>query len=235
MLRSLQIKGEIWKISLLGEKTLLLQPDLEGEVLHLIHALAHALEGSNLEGVTDIIPAYESIAIVFEKALANVEADLNHIEKAIEHADEINIEPSHSKIPVCYELGLDWLEVETHTSLTKKEIIAKHTSQVYTLAMMGFLPGFIYLSGLHESIVCPRKENPRTKIPAGSVGIGGSQTGIYSRESPGGWQIIGRTPVSFFNVDKAPPVPLNPGDTISFYAISNQEFETFSKKREDES
>lgn len=231
MLRSLQIKGEFWKVSLLGEKALLLQPDVEAEGLHLIHALAHALEVSNLEGVTDIIPAYESIAIVFEKALTDVEAHLHQIEKAIVHADEIDIEPAHIKIPVCYELGLDWPEVERHTSLTKKEIIAKHTSEVYTLAMMGFLPGFIYLSGLHESIVCPRKENPRTKIPAGSVGIGGSQTGIYSLESPGGWQIIGRTPVSFFEADKNPPVPLNPGDTISFYAISNEEFETFSQKK----
>jgi len=231
MLRSLHIKGKSWKVSRLGEKALLFHPEVEGDLLHFIHSLTRTLEELNLPGVVDIIPAYESIALVHENNLTDIETYLRQIEKALEQVSEIEIQPSQTKIPVCYELGLDWQEVVKHTSLSKQEIIAKHTNGEYTLAMMGFLPGFLYLSGMHESITCPRKENPRTKIPAGSVGIGGSQTGIYSLESPGGWQVIGRTPVSFFNSDKNPPVSLSLGDTISFYAISNEEFETFSQKK----
>jgi len=137
--------------------------------------------------------------------------------------------PQRYEVPVCYELGLDWDEVEGHAGLSREKIIGLHISGSYTVAMQGFIPGFLYLSGLSEKIACPRREEPRTKIPAGSIGIGGNQTGIYSLESPGGWQIIGQTPISFFDASKTPPSQVEAGDKVVFKKISEEEFQNLKR------
>ncbi|HAW80881.1 MAG TPA: allophanate hydrolase [Balneola sp.] len=133
------------------------------------------------------------------------------------------------EIKICYDLGLDWNEVENKTNLSKEEIISIHTSTQYSIAMFGFLPGFMCLEGLDQRIWVPRKDNPRTKVDSGSVGIGGEQTGIYSLESPGGWQIIGRTPDQFFDINNKTPTNFTAGDIITFRKISSKEFESLEK------
>lgn len=223
--RSLQLSGETWTVYVLGERALLLEPQRNDIELTLIHKSARIVESAHVHGVIDIIPAYESIALIYERKLDDPEVEAKKIEKSTNNKAVQEPAPKKIEVPVCYELGLDWEEVEKHTGLSKEDIILKHVSGTYTVAMMGFLPGFLYLSGLDKAIACSRKENPRTKIPAGSVGIGGDQTGIYSLESPGGWQIIGRTENSFFDVHSNPPTSVEPGDEIVFTRISEEEFE----------
>ena len=179
-LGSLQLNGISWTVFRMGETTWLLQPNAEKGLLDVIHQAAFLLEFSEIQGLTDVIPAYESLTVIFSSSDINAKEVLSGLEtKNIE--SELNSK-TH-EINVCYELGMDWKEMETKTGLTKEEIISIHSSQEYTIAMMGFLPGFIFLDGLDDRISVSRKENPRTKIPAGSVGIGGHQTGIYSLES----------------------------------------------------
>lgn len=183
------------------------------------------LEAAEIPGLVDVIPAYESIALVFDREIEVSHIISEYINSSIHRSSGQDVTANKIEVPVCYELGLDWQEVEAYTGLSKNEIIQKHTGGKYTVAMMGFLPGFLYLSGLDKTIACPRKEDPRTNIPAGSVGIGGYQTGIYSLKSPGGWQIIGRTPNTFFDVHSSPPTNIRFGDIITFTQISKKEFE----------
>jgi KipI family sensor histidine kinase inhibitor len=111
-----------------------------------------------------------------------------------------------------------------HTGFSREEVIARHTAPLYRIYMLGFLPGFPYLGGLDPALETPRLETPRTKIPAGSVGIGGAQTGIYPLESPGGWRIIGRTPLKPYDPDRAEPFLYRAGDSIRFYPVSRDEY-----------
>ncbi|MEX0610247.1 MAG: 5-oxoprolinase subunit PxpB [Balneolaceae bacterium] len=223
MSKSLQLNGGNWKCSELGESALLLEPEISVPV-EIIHQATGILEQANLTGVIDLIPAYKSIALLYDDILTEITEEIEKIQLAVSNIKEINISPKTHTVPVCYHLGLDWQEVEKFTSQEKEDIIRKHLNAEYKVAMMGFIPGFVYLEGLDESIACPRKENPRMQIPAGSVGIGGNQAGIYSLESPGGWQIIGRTPLSFFNSQTNPPTNINPGDRLVFEQISEAEF-----------
>jgi inhibitor of KinA len=130
-------------------------------------------------------------------------------------------------IPVCYEadFGPDLDDIAAETSLTISEIIKIHTRPVYKVRFIGFLPGFPYLSGLDERLHMPRRASPRLKTAKGSVGIGGAQTGIYTMDSPGGWHVIGRSPLCFFKPEARPPAILKAGDRIKFRAISRSEFE----------
>lgn len=211
----------------MGETTWLLQPNTDKGMLDIIHQTAFLLEESDIQDLRDVIPAYESLTIIFN------DSDID-LKKTLSGIDQINtapkLLPEFHEINVCYELGLDWKEIEINTRLTKEEVILIHSSIEYTIAMMGFLPGFIFLEGLDDRIAVSRKENPRIKIPSGSVGIGGNQTGIYSLESPGGWQIIGRTADSFFDVEKKPPTKLKAGDKIRFNPISKEEFDKMVAK-----
>lgn len=224
MSRSLQINGVVWTVSLLGERVLLIRPEENDVKLSLIHQSTAVLEKADLQQVKDIIPAYNSIAIIYDRLSEDLDKEIENIKSQLKESPISGISTRTHKVPVCYELGLDWKDLEKHTGLSRNEIITRHTEVSYTVAMMGFIPGFLYLSGLKEAISCPRKTEPRTKVPAGSVGIAGNQTGIYSMESPGGWQIIGRTPNSFFDPKTDPPSKVKPGDEIEFYSISESEF-----------
>ncbi|MCH2451287.1 MAG: 5-oxoprolinase subunit PxpB [Gracilimonas sp.] len=224
MSRSLQINGAAWTVSVLGERALLIKPEENNVELSLIHLGTEVLEKAGLHQVTDIIPAYNSIALIYDRLTEDPDKEVQEIQSKLKKISTSEISPQIHKVPVCYELGLDWECVEKCTGLKRKEVIKKHMNSNYSVAMMGFIPGFLYLSGLDEKISCPRKAEPRTKIPAGSVGIAGNQTGVYSLESPGGWQIIGRTPNSFFDPKMNPPSEVKPGDKIEFYSISESEF-----------
>ena len=212
--KSILLNGHKWQIKLLGENAIVLEND---DATHdTIHATTALIRTAQLVGVTDIVPAYSSIAVIFNLLQTNV----NQLVISLENIKSSHLSiPSNTilhHIPVDYEKGLDWAEVMQITALTKAEIIQKHTAAEYRVEMMGFVPGFIYLSGMDEDLYCPRKENPRVRVPAGAVGIGASQTGIYALESPGGWQIIGQTDVSLFDVKAVPPNRLNVGDRARF-------------------
>lgn len=223
-LRSLQRKGAVWKCFRLGEHALLLEIYSEGEQLELVHEFTNALNRAEINGIQDIVPAYKTVALLFEGSVLDHDTLIRRIETELDSDNEFSRKTQLFKIPVCYDLGLDWGEVEKKTKLSKREIIEEHISKDYTIAMMGFTPGFVFLSGLSERIWCSRRESPRVSIPKGSIGIGGKQTGFYSLESPGGWQIIGQTPISFFDSEKNPPSELGAGDKVQFYAIDELEF-----------
>lgn len=135
------------------------------------------------------------------------------------------------QIPVCYggEYGPDLDAVAGHAGLAPDEIVARHAAAGYTVAMIGFAPGFPYLLGLDPTLAMPRRTDPRTRVPAGSVAIGGAQTGIYPRELPGGWQVIGRTPLVLFDPRRARPCMLAAGDGVRFRAIRADEFERLAE------
>ncbi len=225
MSKLLQLNRENWKVSQLGECAILMELEQEGYQTAKVRKVLNVLESVTINHLIDIIPAYHSIALLF-KSPVNLHL-VSELLAGINWNDKKNSQPQKYEVPVCYDLGLDWAEVEDFTQIEKAQIVETHSSQVYTVAMMGFVPGFIFLEGLDSSLACARKSNPRTSVPKGSIGIGGQQTGIYSLESPGGWQIIGRTPLSFFDVESNPPIKLQPDDKLIFKAISKDVFDHF--------
>ncbi|MEF8943264.1 MAG: 5-oxoprolinase subunit PxpB, partial [Desulfohalobiaceae bacterium] len=194
--------------------------------------LALLLEQQALPGVVEIVPAYCSFLILFEPATLDpdrLKAQIEELFQEIEDSGEE--EPGASghvvEIPIRYggDFGPDLESVAEHNGLTPEEVIRIHSSGTYPVYMLGFAPGFPYLGGLDERIATPRLDTPRSHVPAGSVGIAGSQTGIYPLASPGGWRLIGRTPLTLFDPEAEDPVPYyRPGDSLRFVAVSEEEF-----------
>ena len=146
---------------------------------------------------------------------------------------EIEIPPSPVlEIPVLYggEMGPDLPFVAEHAGLSEEEVIRIHSSTEYLIYMLGFTPGFTYLGGMSEKIATPRLKQPRVKIPAGSVGIAGTQTGVYPIDSPGGWQLIGRTPVKMYDPDRETPILPEAGQYIKFYPVTQEEYDAIRKE-----
>lgn len=177
------------------------------------------------DGYIECVPAYASLTVFYEViAVRNAHPQANtayaivetYLVNAMINLESIESqEPDLIEIPVVYD-GEDLAFVAAHNQLTIEEVIRIHTQAVYRVYMMGFLPGFAYLGGMDERIATPRKSTPRIKVPAGSVGIAGEQTGIYPLESPGGWQLIGRTSIPLFNMDSPNPTLLKAGDLVRF-------------------
>jgi KipI family sensor histidine kinase inhibitor len=202
-------------------------------------ALAQALRAAALPGIEDIVPAYASVCVRYEPcawvqspertpfdALADaVRATLAHVT-----ADAPTDTLPPLDVPVCYggEFGPDLIDVAAHVKLTPDEVVTRHLAGEYRVAMLGFAPGFPYLLGLDATLHVPRRANPRTRVPAGSVAIGGAQTGIYPRELPGGWQLIGRTPLALFDAARTPPALCEPGRRVRFRAIGSAAFAAWS-------
>ena len=205
---------------------------------YVLHLFNH-FKTKKIPGLLDIVPAYSSLSFHYNVFAVRQSASTNHtafeiIKQTIEKELGQNflketIPQRKISIPVCYSSDfapdIEFIALEKNISLEK--IIQLHTEQVYTIYMIGFLPGFPYMGEVHESIAVPRKNEPRASVPAGSVGITGKQTGIYPLESPGGWQIIGRTPLKIFDKEKNDPVLLQPGDEIRFYPISEDEYKNY--------
>ncbi|MDP1810777.1 MAG: 5-oxoprolinase subunit PxpB [Sediminibacterium sp.] len=194
------------------------------------------LKDQSIHGVKDIIPAYHTLTIVYDTALLRkkittttvYEWVCGQIQKAIENCKmAIAKTPALIRIPVCYDLSLapDLKILAAAHQIGIDEVIQWHTGKSYRVYMIGFLPGFAYMGSVHEKISTPRKASPRTLVPGGSVGIAGEQTGIYPFDSPGGWQLIGQTPIAIFNIHKTQPCLLQPGDEVTFYPISLTEFQ----------
>ncbi len=203
----------------------------------VVHSLYYRLlrfaEDHGIGGV-EVVPTYSAVTIFYDprqtsrKELTKV--ILEFYPEALKNPRTGR--PRTYRIPVCYggEYGPDMRSVVELTGLSEKDIIRIHSSRKYRCYMLGFTPGFIYLGDVDDRIAVPRLSNPRTKIPPGSVGIAGKQTGVYGVESPGGWRLIGRTPVRMFDPARDPPIPIRPGDLVEFYPVSVEEFrEMFGK------
>lgn len=186
----------------------------------------------------DIIPAYSTVTIVYDMlAIRKHHASAfqwvkGEVEKILTNLSEEEVTPPrHIKIPVCYnpEFAVDADRIKKDKSVSLDELIEIHASKMYHVFMIGFLPGFAYMGSVDSRIAVPRLATPRTHIAAGSVGIAGEQTGIYPLDSPGGWNIIGRTPLKIFDSTATDPVLFKPGDQVSFVPISRKEFDAFDQ------
>ncbi|WP_099211594.1 5-oxoprolinase subunit PxpB [Thermococcus henrietii] len=215
----------------LGDSALLVSfgEVIDEETNDRVHALAGAIEKANFEWLIEVVPAYSSLAVIYDPGLIDFEGVKRAIQ-GLEFSAE-KFEGRLVEIPVLYggEHGPDLEFVAEYNGLTPEEVIEIHSKPVYRVYFLGFLPGFAYLGGMDERIETPRLEKPRLKVPAGSVGIAGKQTGIYPLESPGGWRLIGRTPLRLFNPSKEPPTLLRPGDRVKFAPIGEEEFEELYK------
>ncbi len=188
--------------------------------------------------ITDVVPAYSSLTVYYNVLLLHTkEKPAFEIikEKLLpllsEESEEITTQERNIAIPVCYasHFAPDLEELALEKRLSTEEVICLHMAVTYRVYMIGFLPGFAYMGKVDGRIATPRKTSPRKNVVAGSVGIAGEQTGIYPLASPGGWNIIGRTPLQLFTKDNNNPVLLQPGDRIRFYAITEDEFENYQK------
>lgn len=192
--------------------------------LRVMHAF-RALKAKNIGGVLDLVPAYASLLVQIDPWRISFERLRMEIDEVLEDAagaeNEHGAEGRIVDIPVCYgaEDGPDLEEVCRYHDLSAEEVVALHTAPLYTVYMIGFTPGFPYLGGLDPRLITPRRTTPRKRVPAGSVGIADRQTGIYSIDSPGGWQLIGRTPLRLFDPMGERPFLLEPGDRIRFVPI----------------
>jgi KipI family sensor histidine kinase inhibitor len=188
-------------------------------------ALSNLVERARLAGVRDVVPTYRSVAVYFDPLRTDFAALQDLLSQASQHRAG---EPTPGRaagapvrIPVRYggEHGPDLGEVAAFAGLSEADVVARHVATTYRVFMMGFVPGFPYMGTVDPAIAAPRRPTPRVRVPAGSVGIAGSQTGIYPTETPGGWQLIGRTDMPLFDLSRAEPFLLKAGDAVEFYAV----------------
>jgi KipI family sensor histidine kinase inhibitor len=187
--------------------------------------LASAVESARLAGVRDVVPTYRTVAVYFDPLRTDHQALTDLLEREAGAVDGRRSGPRAGRphdIPVCYggDFGPDLADVAAQARLSEAQVIASHSGTVYRVFMMGFVPGFTYLGTVDPAIAVPRRATPRRRVPAGSVGIAGLQTGIYPAETPGGWQLVGRTPLKLFDLARASPFLLKPGDTVRFHPIT---------------
>lgn len=197
--------------------------------------IADAIRAAKIDGVEDVTLAYAGVQVrVSERvamdphALSAVEARVcDALAGATKAADAQDTPRRNIDIPVCYDfecaLDLEWLARETGQSVD--ELIAMHTGATYHVHFLGFLPGFAYMGGVPDVLRVPRHSSPRTRVPAGSVAIAGAQAGIYPSDTPGGWRVVGRTPLAMFDPSRATPSLLQPGDTVRFVPIDRARFD----------
>lgn len=203
------------------------------EIGAAVAALNARVQAAAIPGVGETVPAFASLMITYDPLVTDYETVAAALQKLAEAPDAGNTAETGKlvTIPVCYggDFGPDLPFVAKHAGLTEQEVIALHAGRDYRIYMLGFLPGFPYLGGLDERLFTPRLPTPRTAIPAGAVGIGGEQTGLYPIASPGGWQLIGRTPLKLFD-PAAGTLPYAAGDRIRFTPITRAEFDALAQK-----
>lgn len=212
-----------------GESALLVNFEqvIDLDVNQKVIELSHSLEESRPFGYNYSIPAYCSLTIVFDPLSTSHQEIKDHILSIDLSSNQLTNEKRSLIIPVCYEsdMGIDLLEMSALLNLSIEEIISIHTSRQYHIYMMGFLPGFSYMGTLNKKIETTRKAKPRLKVAERSIAVAGLQTGIYPIESPGGWNIIGRTPIPIFDADQDDPILFGLGDKVIFKSITSEEYQ----------
>lgn len=200
---------------------------IEDELNRKVHAMSHWIEAKKIPGVIEIIPTFRSLMVCYDyhvikfarlkEILEQFNTALSDVEKSVKKI---------RKVPCCYgaRFGVDLADMEKITGIDRDEIIRIHSSVDYKIYMLGFLPGFVYLGGLDKRLEAPRLKTPRLKIQPGAVGIGGSQTGVYPIASPGGWRLIGGTPLDFYNPDRENPILCEAGEYIRFVPVNIDEY-----------
>jgi len=226
------------RIRLSGDRAFLVEygDAIDPAVNEKVRAVTALVKRSLPEGVEAVIPAYRNLSILYDPLITSPDRILPHLMGLETRLSEIEIpEPRTVEIPVRYggEYGPDLGFVAEHSGLTAEEVIAIHSAAVYPIYMIGFTPGFCYLGGLDSRIHTPRRKTPRTLLPGGSVGIAEAQTGMYPVDSPGGWQIIGRTPLRLFAPERENPFLYDAGDFIRFVPVSDAAYRRIREKEGD--
>ena len=219
-----------FSLSPLGDKAIqiLFKEPISKKLNTRIRRTSDAIINEKLAGIIEVVPAFLTLTIYYEPVLLSYSKLYRFLVRICEETTEVaqSCKKEILSIPVSYgnRFGEDLARVAMISNLTEDEVISLHSNEEYLVYMIGFLPGFPYLKGLRKEIETPRLSEPRLRVAKGAVGIGGDQTGVYSIESPGGWNIIGQTPLTLFNPEAKPPFLLKAGDFIRFVPITEEEF-----------
>lgn len=213
-----------WRLYPLGERALVLETGLGADLMgqRRVWWLAQRLrERAGGERLEEIVPGMNNLTLVFDPEVTDPTSLGLWLTELWRQGEELDYRPREREIPVHYggEWGPDLEEAARHCGLTPAELVARHSGGDYRVYFLGFQPGFAYLGGLAPALAVPRRKDPRLNVPAGSVGIGGAQTGIYPAASPGGWQLIGRTDLTLFDHKRDEPSYLMPGDRVCFVPL----------------
>ena len=213
---------------MMGDRSLLIElgDEVSPSINQRVQELFNGMELHKPEGVLELVPSYRSLLVIYDPLFISLDELKSRVLDIRNTIDLSQVPETRTiKIPVVYggEFGPDLEWVAEYHSIAPETVIGFHTQSIYRVYMIGFTPGYPYLGELPEAIATPRRETPRTNVPKGSVGIAQKQTGIYSVDSPGGWQIIGWTPVDLFDPEKKPPSLLLMGDRVHFFAITAEE------------
>src|SRR6266516_252424 len=209
------------KIVPLGDAALLIQfgNEIDITINQHVHALARLINNSPLDGIIEIVPAYATLLVHYDPLTLTYTEIRKWLRMKLDQVEDAKSrKPREITVPVHYggEYGVDLKFVADTHQLRVEDVIRIHSEKTYTIYMMGFTPGFPYMGKLDDAIVIPRLETPRTRVPAGTVAIAGSQTGIYSIDSPGGWRLLGHTSVRLFDPESESPFLFSPGDEVRF-------------------
>ena len=205
----------------LGDSAALVQlgDEIDLTINQRVHTLANLITSSHIDGVVEVVPAYATLLVHYDPLILSFTQIKDQLHAQISQMDETESQkPRRIEVPVRYggEMGPDLDAVASHCGLRVEDVISIHSGKLYIVHMMGFTPGYPYMGKLDHRLITPRLETPRTRVPAGTVAIAGSQTGIYSIESPGGWQLIGWTPLKLFDPGAESPFLFSPGDEVKF-------------------
>lgn len=204
-----------------GDSSALIQlgDEIDLEINQHVHALAQLIEASSINGVIEAVPAYATLLVHYNPLVLSFAQIKDRLRVKISQIEETTSrKPRQVEVPVRYggEFGVDLEHVARHLHLSVEDVIRIHSKKIYTVYMMGFTPGYPYMGKLDDALAMSRLETPRTRVAAGTVAIAGSQTGIYSIESPGGWRLIGWTPLKLFDPESDSPFLFSPGDEVKF-------------------
>lgn len=204
-----------------GDSSALIQlgDEIDLEINQHVHALAQLIEASSINGVIEAVPAYATLLVHYNPLVLSFAQIKDRLRVKISQIEETTSrKPRQVEVPVRYggEFGVDLEHVARHLHLSVEDVIRIHSKKIYTVYMMGFTPGYPYMGKLGDALIMSRLETPRTRVAAGTVAIAGSQTGIYSIESPGGWRLIGWTPLKLFDPESDSPFLFSPGDEVKF-------------------
>ncbi|AQQ54521.1 5-oxoprolinase subunit PxpB [Planococcus lenghuensis] len=219
----------------LGDRAVMIEAasEIGSDAQRQVRMITALLESESPSWVLEYIPAFTTVAIFYDPMLLTYRLAVQQLQTLLNRLAENRLPAARTiEIPVCYggEFGPDLAFVASHNNLTEEDVIRLHTSGEYSVYMIGFAPGFPFLGGMPEQIAAPRKDSPRLRIPERTVGIAGKQTGIYPIETPGGWQLIGRTPLRLFLPENEVPSLLQAGDSITFKEISKDEYYAYKEQ-----